>query len=256
MLSTKFLITYNQIIKSENLKSQNHLKEINNWTSKKKMKLNIKKTKNMIFNFTKKHQFFTQLTVNDEPIEVVKETKLLGTFITEDLKWDRNTEEIAKSAWKRMQLLCKSANFTSNIMDLKSIYYTFIRSILEKSAVVWHSSLTNKNRQTLERVQKAAVKIILKNNYRNYKQGLNYLKMDTLDERRRKLCLKFAKNCLKNEKVKGMFKKKTNLHIMKMRNQKSYEERNIRTKRYQKSTIPYLTKLLNIEDEEKKNLMV
>ena len=141
-------------------------------------------------------------------------------------------------------------------MDLKSIYYTFIRSILEKSAVVWHSSLTNKNRQTLERVQKAAVKIILKNNYRNYKQGLNYLKMDTLDERRRKLCLKFAKNCLKNEKVKGMFKKKTNLHIMKMRNQKSYEERNIRTKRYQKSTIPYLTKLLNIEDEEKKNLMV
>ena len=80
--------------------------------------------------------------------------------------------------------------------------------------------------------------------------------MDTLDERRWKLCLKFAKNCLKNEKVKGMFKKKTNLHIMKMRNQKSYEERNIRTKRYQKSTIPYLTKLLNIEDEEKKDLMV
>ena len=144
------------------------------------MKLNIKETKNIIFNFTKKHQFFTQLTVNDEPIEVVKETKLLGTHITEDLKWDRNTEEISKSAWKRMQLLCKSANFTSNIMDLKSIYYTFIRSILEKSAVVWHSSLTNKNRQTLERVQKAAVKIILKNNYRNYKQGLNYLKMDTL----------------------------------------------------------------------------
>ena len=98
----------------------------------------------MIFNFTKNHQFSTQLTVNDEPIEIVKITKLLGTHITEDLKCDRNTEEVAKSAWKRMQLLCKSANFTSSIMDLKSIYFTFIRSNLEKSAVVWHSSITKR----------------------------------------------------------------------------------------------------------------
>ena len=78
--------------------------------------------------------------------------------------------------------------------------------------------------QTLERVQKAAVKIILKSRYTNYKEGLNYLKMDSLDERRRLLCLKFAKNCLKIEKVKGMFKKKTNLHKMKKRKQKYYEE--------------------------------
>ena len=186
----------------------------------------------------------------------MKETKLLGTYITEDLKWDRNTEEIAKSAWKRMQLLCKAANFTSSIMDLKNIYFTFIRSILEKSAVVWHSSLTKKNRQTLERVQKAAVKIILKNRYTNYKQGLNFLKIENLDERRRQLCLKFAKNCLKIEKAKGMFNKKTKLHKMKMRKQKLYEEKNIRTKRYQKSAIPYLTKLLNIDNEEKKQIMM
>ena len=53
------------------------------------MKLNIKKNKNMIFNFTKKHQFTTQLTVNGKPIEIVKETKLLGTHITDNLKWDR-----------------------------------------------------------------------------------------------------------------------------------------------------------------------
>ena len=107
----------------------------------------------------------------------------------------------------------------------------------------------------LERVQKAAVRIILKNKYTNYKQGLNFLKMENLDERRRQLCLKFAKNCLKIEKAKGMFKKKTKLHRMKMRKQKFYEEKNIRTKRYQKSAIPYLTKLLNTDNEEKKKMM-
>ena len=116
----------------------------------------------MIFNFTKKHQFTTQLTIEKDPIEIVKETKILGTHITDDLKWDKNTEEIVKSAWKRMQLLCKSASFTSNVIDLRNIYFTFIRSILEKSAVVWHSSLSKKNRLTLERVQKISIPITKK----------------------------------------------------------------------------------------------
>ena len=79
------------------------------------MKLNIKKTKNMIFNFTKKYQFTTKLSVDSQPIEIVNQTKLLGTYLTDDLKWEKNTSEIVKSAWQRMQLLYRAASFTSNI---------------------------------------------------------------------------------------------------------------------------------------------
>ena len=123
--------THNQIIISDNLKSQEHLNVINDWTKKKKMKINEKKTKNMIFNFTKKFQFTTKLAVNNQPIEIVKETKLLGTFLTDDLKWDKNTSEIVKSAWKRMQLLYRSASFTSDRIDLKNIYLTLVINVLE-----------------------------------------------------------------------------------------------------------------------------
>ena len=56
------------------------------------MKLNEKKKKNMIFNFTKKYQFTTKLNVNDVNIEIPRETKLLGTVITDKLTWDRKTE--------------------------------------------------------------------------------------------------------------------------------------------------------------------
>ena len=154
-----------------------------------------------------------------------------------------------------MQLLYKSASFTSNIIDLRNIYFTFIRSILEKSAVVWHSSLSKKNRLTLERVQKAAVKVILKNKYTNYKEGLKTLNIESLDERRSKLCLKFAKNCLKIDKVKGIFKKKENIHNMQKRRTKIFEEKNAKTKRYKISAIPYLSKLLNEECEKKKHLL-
>ena len=60
--------THNQIILAENLKSQQHLNDISEWTDKMKMKLNVGKTKNMIFNFSKKNQFTTKLFVNDKNI--------------------------------------------------------------------------------------------------------------------------------------------------------------------------------------------
>ena len=41
------------------------------------MRLNEKKTKNIIFNFNRKFQFTTDISVNNKNIEVVKETKLL-----------------------------------------------------------------------------------------------------------------------------------------------------------------------------------
>ena len=115
---------------------------------KQKMKLNIKKTKNMIFNFSKKFQFTTKLSVENENIEIVKEVKLLGTYITDDLKWNKNTTELVKKSYKRMQLLNRAARFTKNVRDLRSIYLTYVRSILDQSAVVWHSSLTGKTKET------------------------------------------------------------------------------------------------------------
>ena len=116
--------------------------------------------------------------------------------------------------------------------------------------------MSKRNRLTLERVQKAAVKIILKNRYTNYEKGLEILKMNTLDERRRQLCLRFAKNCLKNEKLNGMFEKKKDIHQMKKRNRKEYVEKMSKTMRYKRSAIPYLTNLLNAEKEEQRQILI
>ena len=54
------------------------------------MMLNMKKTKIMIINFTKNKQFTTRLQENNMNIEVVTKFKLLGTWITNYLKWDVN----------------------------------------------------------------------------------------------------------------------------------------------------------------------
>ena len=51
---------YGQYIDKHNLMSQTYLKEINEWSMNHKMVINQKKTKAMIFNFTKMHQFTTR----------------------------------------------------------------------------------------------------------------------------------------------------------------------------------------------------
>ena len=43
------------------------------------MKLNIDKSKIMIFNFTQNYQFTTRVSIDNTNLEVVNETKLLGT---------------------------------------------------------------------------------------------------------------------------------------------------------------------------------
>jgi hypothetical protein len=185
--------THNQFISPDNLKSQEWLDNICNWTDNQKMKINGKKTKTMLFNFTKNYQFSTRLAIDNENLEVIDSTRLLGTIITNDLKWDQNTAHIVKKANSRMELLRSVASFGTSVEDLKNIYFLFVRSQLEQSTVVWHSSLTEDNKHDLECVQKSAVKIILGEKYKSYQQALSELRIDTLDMRRENLCIRFAK---------------------------------------------------------------
>ena len=234
------------------LKSQQHLNDLGQWTDDHMMKLNPKKCKNLIFNFTNNHQFSTALHVNNHEVETVKEAKLLGSILTDDLKWSKNTEEIVKSSNKRLRILHEASKFTRKISDLKIIYTMFIRSKLDCSSVVWHSSLTEKEINSLERVQKSAVKVILKNNYKSYEDALEFLNLDSLQVRRKKQCLKFAKDCLKHEKLKELFPLNVKNTELKMRFKETYKGNKANTERYKQSAIPYLQNLLN-EDEQNRN---
>ena len=85
------------------------------------MIINEEKTKAMIFNLNKSKQFTTRLSINNKPIEIVKEIKLLGTYITSNLKWNKNTKFLVKKAYSRMELLRQLKNFTSSKLELLQI---------------------------------------------------------------------------------------------------------------------------------------
>ena len=146
-----------------------------------------------------------------------------------------------------MELLRKVAEFTSSIEDKKTIYVLYIRSILEQSCVVWHSSLTQENSEDIERVQKAAIRIILGQKYEKYEDALIKVNLDSLKERREKLCEKFAQKCVDSDNVRcnDMFEKRQKTHIMVTRKEESYVVNHANTERLKKSAVPYLQRILN-----------
>ena len=111
-----------------------------------------------------------------------------------------------------MKLLRRLAGFGTSVDELKDVYFLFVRSLLEQSATVWHSSLTEENINDLERVHKSAVKIILGDKYIGYENSLSKLDMLSLNERREQLCLQFAHKCLKNPKTKTIFPENSKIH--------------------------------------------
>ena len=121
----------------------------------------------------------------------------------------------------------------------------FVRSRLETAVAVWHSGLTMEQRENLERVQKASMRIIFKKLYSSYQDSLKVLKLDTLEIRRQKLNLKFAKGCLKIDKLSSMFPLNLNHHNMDKRSYEKYKVNNAKTERYKQSSIPYMQRLLN-----------
>ena len=127
----------NKFIHSDHFQTQSHLNKISDWTDKKEMKLNNKKSNYMIFNFSKEYQFNTRLAMNNNLLEQVKETRLLGVIISDNLKWHSNTKDIVKRCYQRMLILRNLYPFNIPVEDLVNIYCLYIRSVAEQSSVVW-----------------------------------------------------------------------------------------------------------------------
>ena len=61
--------------------------------------------------------------------------------------------------------------------------------------------MAKENKDDLERVQKTALKVILGERFKTYKNALYLLDLQTLDERRERLCLNLAKRAAKQAEL-------------------------------------------------------
>ena len=162
----------------------------------------------MVFNPCKKVDFRPELEFGDDQLELVEKMRLLGVTIRSDLKWISNSEDIVKRALNKLWIIRRLKILGANTKELVDIYNKQCRSILEFAVPVWNGNITKNEVTDIERVQKVALHIILGNRYENYRNALELTNLETLETRRAKLCLKFARKAEKNVKHCKWFKKR------------------------------------------------
>ena len=120
----------------ENTRTQNYLEKLSGWTTNREMKLNVEKTKYMLLNFTRNHQFETRLLLDGHLLDQVHQARLLGVIISDDLTWKANIDHIVKKAFKRMSIIINLFKFSVPQEELVHIYTLYIRSVVEQACIV------------------------------------------------------------------------------------------------------------------------
>ena len=111
------------------------------------------------------------------------------------------------------------------------------------------SALSQTEKKDIKRIQKTALHIMLGDSYQSYVNALDKVGLESLDARRHKLCLKFARKSAAHPKHKNWFK--LNMNTVNTRQEKSlYCPVYSNHDRFDRSPLAYLTNLLN--DDNKK----
>lgn len=180
------------------------------------------------------------------PLEFVNCAKILGIWIQGNLKWDKQISEMLKKVNCRLFMLRTLKKFGFNKNELSLVYKGYVRPLLEYGDVVWNSTITLKQVDALEKVQKRACRIIFGRQYTSYKDVIDECGIDTLSDRRQNHCLKFAKslqNCSQTTTLLPPTRQES--HGRDLRNSSNITQLSCRTSRFRESPVPYFIDLLN-----------
>ena len=210
------------------------------WTSMNCMKINSKKSKEMILCFTHDVEFkksVPNIIIEGNRVEVVKHAKLLGVILSDDLTWNMHVESIIKKAAKRVYMLYQLKRAGIRQTDLVTVYVSVVRPVLEYACPVWHTHLPKYLSDNIEMIQKRALKSIFPN--KGYEDILYDIGMCTLHERRNAICEQYFKNMQGgSHKLHHLLPEERCIHYD-MRHENKYPLTKNRTNRYGKSLIPW-----------------
>ena len=160
------------------------------------------------------------------------------------MRWTKNTREICIKSYSRVSLLTKLKYVGVNIEDLIEVYVLYIRSLTEYCSVVFHSRLTVEDSDSLERIQKCCLRIILGDNYVSYIAALEMTGLQTLHQRREARCLNFALKAIDHPVNCRLFPLNPETG-QDTRNNEKFSVNFARTGTYMRSSIPDNQRRLN-----------
>ena len=122
------------------------------------MKLNPQKTKEMIICFCRNanhHGSIRNISIDGRMVDRVTEAKTLGVTVSADQRWNHHVRSITAKG-KMLYMLCQLKRSGVNCSDLIRI----VRPVLEYACPVWHTCLPRYLSDSIEVIQKRALKCI------------------------------------------------------------------------------------------------
>ncbi|KAL6098094.1 uncharacterized protein ACO6RY_13477 [Pungitius sinensis] len=99
----------------------------------------------MVADFRKYAATPSPLTLCNSPVTTVDSFHVLGSIITQDLKWGLNISSITKKAQQRMFLLRQLMKFNLPKTMMVHFYTAIIEAVLCSSITVWYAAATAKD---------------------------------------------------------------------------------------------------------------
>ena len=169
--------------------------------------------------------------------------KLLGFWFGKRPNADVHVEKISAKFRKRLWALRHLSNSGMSKDDLKKIYISTLRPVLDFVSPTYHPLLTQQQSAQLEALQKRAAKIIY-GFERSYDDVITSGDLELLQTRRANLCLNFARKAASNESFSHWFPTRNSSGHHTRRPEKYLVEKH-RTERMKKNPVCYMRRVLN-----------
>ena len=167
---------------SDYTKLQNDVDTLVSWISHQYLTLNPAKCKAMLIS-NKKSYAPPSITINQTPIESVREFKYLGVLLTSNLSWSSHVKAVCSKARRLIGMIYRRFYKFCNTATLRQLYVSFVRPHLEYASPVWRPHL-KKDIELLEKVQLFACKVCLRMwSGCNYDTALSILNIPRLSVR-------------------------------------------------------------------------
>jgi len=210
------------------------------------MKVNGSKTQLLCIHSSIANNVSSYINVNNSTIESTDNLKLLGFNFNKDPTACFHVSKLIDKFYGKLWTLRFLKKHGMQEKDLLHIYKQIILPSVEFSSVVYHSLITKQLSDKLEAVQRRAIRIIL-----GYDVDLDALLRSsyyqTLEERRRSNCLKFAIKAAASPRFGRVWFQETVQTDRNIRatTREKYVQKYCRTDRERNSPIQYFTRLLN-----------
>ena len=215
---------------------QQAINETVQWTRDNAMVLNPTKTHEMVIT-GRKTITVPPITIENQPLERVSVTKLVGVYIQSDLKWDRHVNYMVSKASCKLHFLSILKKSRMSSSDLVNFYVTIVRSQLEYATPVFATSLPNCLIEKIESIQKRAMFIIFPD--LPYAEALQKANLVTLEQRRMNICKAFFKSIQHNDNILSHLLPKQRESHYSLRKKTKFDKPKCKTNRFKNSFIPY-----------------